>query len=727
MVISPDTRGRGRRHRQGLHRLRTDHHPARRRHRLHRLGGPAAMPTRQSSTPKSWRRFPTVEYVALPGDPRRANGAHRARRRRCRHPPGVRAGRAARSGLRRGPHLPGRLHHRRQHRHERGRQEGRALGHHAGQSGVLAHGDARRATGSRWSASTTTWARSTSRPRCAFASAASRPTARRTRGEPEDHRDARQPVPQGGPRQGRHRQVPRRSARRAEGRLRRPDHLGAFRAAPHAGACAHACAWSSSAPTCRAPCPPSSRSRTSSMPGRRCALSGLEHLDERYIRAVKYTTKASRRELPKMVLLADLVSDDEAVARSRSPRPWCELARARDAEGFIAVSAEARKRFWIDRARTAAISAHTNAFKINEDVVIPLERLADYSARHRAHQHRAVDPQQAEDHGRQCCAYLEGPMPEAHLSGDDYGDSAESTAILDAKKDGGTRRTCTHARDALAAHSRQSGRPRRRPSAPAAREGAAALRDGDSLLAHDAAPRSGAVLPQGGGSTTQRDLRRPGHGVRCASGSKPSTRRSATSACSSPCTCTPATATCTPTSPCIRPTTPCCRRPTASSTASWRWPESLDGVISGEHGIGLTKIQYLEPDKLEAFARYKQTVDPHGRFNKGKLMPGSGLHGAYTPVAAPGAAGGHHPGGERARRPQRRHQALPALRQVQAGVLTHVPRANLLYSPRNKILGTGLIIEAFLYEEQTRRGLSLAPFRRDERRGRPLHRLPQVP
>ena len=38
---------------------------------------------------------------------------------------------------------------------------------------------------------------------------------------------------------------------------------------------------------------------------------------------------------------------------------------------------------------------------------------------------------------------------------------------------------------------------------------------------------------------------------------------------------------------------------------------------------------------------------------------------------------------------------------------THVPRANLLYSPRNKILVTSLLVEAFLYEEQTRRGVSL--------------------
>ena len=61
------------------------------------------------------------------------------------------------------------------------------------------------------------------------------------------------------------------------------------------------------------------------------------------------------------------------------PRMWCSLVQARDGEGFIAVSLEARKRFWLDRARTAAISRHTNAFKVNEDVVIPLERLADYS------------------------------------------------------------------------------------------------------------------------------------------------------------------------------------------------------------------------------------------------------------------------------------------------------------------------------------------------------------
>src|SRR5580704_14168903 len=107
-------------------------------------------------------------------------------------------------------------------------------------------------------------------------------------------------------------------------------------------------------------------------------LAGLEHLDERYLRAVGYSTKSKRGALPKMVLLGDIVgSDDAQVAAATSE--VVRLANARAGEGFIAVNAEARRKFWLDRARTAAIAKHTNAFKINEDVVIPLERLGEYT------------------------------------------------------------------------------------------------------------------------------------------------------------------------------------------------------------------------------------------------------------------------------------------------------------------------------------------------------------
>src|SRR5262249_29824937 len=68
---------------------------------------------------------------------------------------------------------------------------------------------------------------------------------------------------------------------------------------------------------------------------------------------------------------------DDGVAKAASE--VVRIANARGAEGFVAVSADARKKFWVDRARTAAIARHTNAFKINEDVVIPLDRLGDYT------------------------------------------------------------------------------------------------------------------------------------------------------------------------------------------------------------------------------------------------------------------------------------------------------------------------------------------------------------
>ena len=136
----------------------------------------------------------------------------------------------------------------------------------------------------------------------------------------------------------------------------------------------------------------------------------------------------------------------------------------------------------------------------------------------------------------------------------------------------------------------------------------------------------------------------------------------------------------------------------------------LNGVISGEHGIGITKMEFLDQATIDTFAKYKAKVDPEGRFNKGKLMAGSGLENAYTPsfglleqesiIMEQSAIG------------EIADDISDCLRcgKCKPVCSTHVPRANLLYSPRNKILGTSLLIEAFLYEEQTRRGISLKHF-----------------
>src|SRR5213075_1300756 len=68
-------------------------------------------------------------------------------------------------------------------------------------------------------------------------------------------------------------------------------------------------------------------------PGERVQLAGLEHLDERYVKAVGYATKAKRHGRPKMVLLGDIVGDDD-IAVARAASEVVRIANARGAEGF---------------------------------------------------------------------------------------------------------------------------------------------------------------------------------------------------------------------------------------------------------------------------------------------------------------------------------------------------------------------------------------------------------
>ena len=420
-------------------------------------------------------------------------------------------------------------------------------------------------------------------------------------------------------------------------------------------------------------------------------LAGLEHLDDRYLRAVGYTTKSKRGGLPKMVLIGDIAGDDpDAVARAASE--VVRIANSRSGEGFTAVSADARKKFWADRKKTAAISRHTNAFKINEDVVIPLPRMAEYtdgierinielSLRNKIELADALE-----------AFFQRGQLP---LGKAEDGVEPPSPELLQERVDQalvvvrdsralwqGWLRDVVTLFPQLQDHSlRASWKTQIREPLRSIFSGSAFVPLMDEVGAIQKRVLKGRVwvalhMHAGDGNVhTNIPVNSDNYAM--------------------------------------------LRTAHEAVDRIMVLARSLGGVISGEHGIGITKLQYLSDAELAPFAEYKRRVDPQGHFNRGKLLrnqelPKAGvlaltadLTNAYTPSF--GLMG---------------HESI-IMQQSDIGAIadsvkdclrcgkckpecsTHVPRANLLYSPRNKILATSLLIEAFLYEEQTRRGVSI--------------------
>ncbi len=108
------------------------------------------------------------------------------------------------------------------------------------------------------------------------------------------------------------------------------------------------------------------------------AVMALEHFDEAYIQAIDYKTKTALGNRLKAVLLVDLVSSDMA-RLDAGVNTLISILEPFEKTGFsIAETDEEARRFWEDRKRLGAIAAHTNAFKLNEDIVLPLTSLAQF-------------------------------------------------------------------------------------------------------------------------------------------------------------------------------------------------------------------------------------------------------------------------------------------------------------------------------------------------------------
>ena len=438
-------------------------------------------------------------------------------------------------------------------------------------------------------------------------------------------------------------------------------------------------------------------------------LAGLEHLDERYVKAVGYATKAKRGGRPKMVLLADIVGeDDRAVGEAASA--VVRIANARGGEGFIAVSAEARKQFWLDRSRTAAIAKHTNAFKINEDVVIPLDRLGDYSdgieriniELSLKNKIRLLDAMEEFLQGELRVHQEAEKLPQDDLLG---GRPANATELVRSTR-ARWQWMLDHLDSAYAEFERREAGGERRERQ-------------ESPLTPLTSPLTvfQALQIHGLRVSWKKEVCEPLMQIFDGRAFDPIRaeinaihKRMLKGRLFVALHMHAGDGNVHTNIPVNSDDYAMLHEANVAVARIMKLARALNGVISGEHGIGITKLEYLEPQEMDSFAQYKRRVDPEGRFNRGKLLAGANLDNAYTPsfnlleleslILEQSAIG------------EISDSIKDCLRcgKCKPVCATHVPRANLLYSPRNKILATSLLIEAFLYEEQTRRGVSLKHF-----------------
>ncbi|WP_230478204.1 FAD-binding oxidoreductase, partial [Kingella kingae] len=432
-------------------------------------------------------------------------------------------------------------------------------------------------------------------------------------------------------------------------------------------------------------------------------LAGLEHLDWRYVRAVGYATKAAGKGRPKMVLIADVVSDDENAVQAAAEH-IVKLAQARDGEGFIAISPEARKTFWLDRSRTAAIAKHTNAFKINEDVVIPLERLGEYSDGI-----ERINIELSIQNKLKLCAaliqYLSGSLPVEQLDSDLpkselLGERANHALKFVNEVQTQWQWLLDNLDAPLSEYQARYGNhivvaPEAKPSESCFiafrdfRLRVSIKEDVMKPLAEIFSGKADTKIMAGLGKIHAKTVRGR---VFVALHMHAGDGNVHTNI------------------PVNSDDYEMLQTAHKAVARIMKIARSLNGVISGEHGIGITKLEFLSDEELQPFWNYKQQIDPKGYFNRGKLMKGSDLRNAYTPSFE--LLSFESLIMEQSHLGQITHAVKDCLRcgKCKPVCSTHVPRANLLYSPRNKILGVGLLAEAFLYEEQTRRGVSMKHF-----------------
>ncbi len=130
--------------------------------------------------------------------------------------------------------------------------------------------------------------------------------------------------------------------------------------------------------------------------------------------------------------------------------------------------------------------------------------------------------------------------------------------------------------------------------------------------------------------------------------------------------------------------------------------QEVGGEVSGEHGIGITKIAFLTPEKMAAFNEFKQLVDPRNIFNPAKLtqreLPVASFTFSFNRLIQDIRQSGLAD----------KERLITLLTNVQVCTRCgkcrqhcpmHYPEQSMLFHPRNKNLVLGALIEAIYYSQ----------------------------
>ena len=108
-------------------------------------------------------------------------------------------------------------------------------------------------------------------------------------------------------------------------------------------------------------------------------LSALEEFNSKYIQAIEYKKKSDHPGQPISVVILQADGDDEALLNKAVQEIGAIAARHNDVAFLVARDAREAELFWEGRHRLSAIAKRTSGFKVNEDIVIPTDRIPDFA------------------------------------------------------------------------------------------------------------------------------------------------------------------------------------------------------------------------------------------------------------------------------------------------------------------------------------------------------------